>query len=213
MKTLLLVLVLLKGFWFLAAGEYLGDCLSGVHAQKDEHWNEAILHYDVCIEYGELSQENLVNMLNRRGMVYDRQGNHDRAIKDYNKALVLNPKYDKGYTNRGLAYFQKKKYDRAIKDYNKALVLNPKDAYTLTMRGDAYFQKKKYDRAIKDYNKALQFQEHYSIFYARGKAYQNKKKYTQAIQDFKKSLELNPKAVDVKNELDQVLLFKKMLKN
>ncbi len=209
MKKLLVVWLLLVGFGFSASGEYLADCLSGIHAQRNERWDEAILHYDVCIEYGDLSKKNLVNMHNRRGIVYERQGNYDRAIVDYNQALTIDPKYVQAYTNRGTVYSHKGDYDRAIADYNQALTINPQDAYTLTMRGDAYNKKKQYDQAIEDYNRALEFQEHAAIFHGRGKAYRNQKKYSQAIQDFKKALELSPNDTNVQKELDQVLLLNK----
>ncbi len=73
-----------------------------------------------------------------RGIVYQRKGQYDQAISDYNKALEINPRFAKAYNNRGLAYKKKGKYDQAISDYNKALEINPRYADAYLHRGIVY---------------------------------------------------------------------------
>ena len=75
---------------------------------------------------------------NNRGLTYYYKGEYDKAIKEYNKAIELNPKYAEAFNNRGLAYRHKGELDRAIKDYNKAIELNPKYAKAFNNRGVAY---------------------------------------------------------------------------
>ncbi|HUL28922.1 MAG TPA: tetratricopeptide repeat protein, partial [Thermodesulfobacteriota bacterium] len=50
---------------------------------------------------------------------------YDQAISDFNKALEIDPMYQKAYNNRGTTYRLMGQYDRAIFDFNKALEINP----------------------------------------------------------------------------------------
>ena len=54
---------------------------------------------------------------------YARKGEYDRAIRDYDQALQLDPKLAPAYYSRGMAYADKGDYDRARSDFNKALAL------------------------------------------------------------------------------------------
>ncbi len=65
---------------------------------------------------------------NNRGAAYGEKGEYDQAISDLNKAIEINPRYNKAYNNRGVVYRRKGQYDRAISDFNKAIEINPLDA-------------------------------------------------------------------------------------
>ena len=49
----------------------------------------------------------------------------EEAIKDYNEAICLNPKFAKAYNNRGNAKYKLTQYEEALKDLNEAIRLNP----------------------------------------------------------------------------------------
>lgn len=49
------------------------------------------------------------------------------ALKYFNKALKIDPKYVNAYYNRGDTYFYLRKYEKALSDYNKAIELSPND--------------------------------------------------------------------------------------
>ena len=66
---------------------------------------------------------------------------HDRAIKDYDQAIKLDPSDARPFCARGGAYPYKGEYDRAIKDYDQAIRLNPKYAFAFFNRGPAYTTK------------------------------------------------------------------------
>ena len=65
---------------------------------------------------------------NNRGAAYGEKSQYDQAISDFNKAIEMNPRYNKAYNNRGIVYRLKGEYDQAIWDFNKAIAINPLDA-------------------------------------------------------------------------------------
>ena len=92
-----------------------------------------------------------------RGNAYADQGQHDQAIRDYTKALEINPKHVVAYFNRGNSYREKGQYDRAISYYDKALEINPKHVMTYNNRGLIYLLKlEKTRRGCADFKKACE---------------------------------------------------------
>ena len=60
-----------------------------------------------------------------RGYSYYRLGQHERAIEEYDKAILLNPDYDAAHFARGFSYDSLGQYERAIQDYDQAVQLDP----------------------------------------------------------------------------------------
>ena len=52
-------------------------------------------------------------------------GKYEEAIKDYDKAIELNPNNGAFYNNRGVSKENLEEYNEALKDYKKALELDP----------------------------------------------------------------------------------------
>jgi Tfp pilus assembly protein PilF len=65
---------------------------------------------------------------NNRGIAFAEKGQYEQAISDFNKALEINPRYNKAYNNRGIVYRLRGQYHQAISDFNKAISTNPLDA-------------------------------------------------------------------------------------
>ena len=121
------------------------------------------------------------------------QGQHDRAIQDYDQAIKLDPSDAIVYNNRGIAYSTKGQHDRAIQDYDQAIKLNPSDATAFNNRGLAYSAKGQLDRAIQDYDQAIKLDPSDAIvYYNRGIAYSAKGQHDRAIQDYDQAIKLDP---------------------
>ena len=69
-----------------------------------------------------------------QGLVHSKNGELDKAIKNYTKAIALKPDYAEAYYNRGIAYRLKGDYERAIADYTRTIELKPDYA-------DAYYRR------------------------------------------------------------------------
>ena len=159
---------------------------------EDKKWDETIA---VCTEIIKLENDpkKKAKIYHNRGTAYSKKGDSDRAIKDYNKAIELNPQYAPTFNNRGNEYSKKGDPDRAIKDCDKAIELNPQYANAFTNRGNAYSNKGDLDCAIQDYNRAIELNPQDALtFTNRGNAYNNQGDSDRAIQDYNKAIELNP---------------------
>jgi tetratricopeptide (TPR) repeat protein len=92
---------------------------------------------------------------NNRGYAYMKKSEFDLAIKDFDRAIQLDPGLDPGYYyNRGNAYNLKGSLDKAISDYTKAIEMQPDYVAAYVNRAIAHFKNKDYDNNRLDVRKA-----------------------------------------------------------
>ena len=128
------------------------------------------------------------------GYNYSDNGEYDKAIESYKKAIEINPKKDDAYYNMGISYDDNGEYDKAIESYKKAIEINPKKDKTYYNMGIAYSENKQYDKAIESYKKAIEINpKKDDAYYNMGIAYIENKQYDKAIESYKKAIEINPK--------------------
>ena len=98
--------------------------------------------------------------------VWFAKGDRDRAMKDLDEAVRLEPKFTAALNNRGALWSQKGEYDKAIMDFDEAVRLDPKWAPAFYNRGHAWYWKEDYRRAIKDFDEAIRLElKHAAIFH------------------------------------------------
>jgi PQQ-dependent catabolism-associated CXXCW motif protein len=143
----------------------------------------------------------------RHGVANAHEGKYDEAIRDFSKAIELNPQHVEAYYNRGLAHAKKGDYGAAMTDLLEAATLDParnaevqallldkKYASAYFQRGRIELAKGAYDRAIADYDQAIQLNPEYDEAYSyRGTAYYSKGDYGQAVKDYDQAIQINPK--------------------
>ncbi|MCK5635692.1 MAG: tetratricopeptide repeat protein, partial [Anaerolineales bacterium] len=128
-----------------------------------------------------------------RGYDFSELGDQDRAIADYDKAIVLNPLYVRAYTLRGIAHSEQDDFDIAIADYNRSLDLDPEYPWAYMNRGYAYYEQGDFDRGFADYDLAIRFAPELSEAYnIRGVAHTDQGNLDRALADFTKAINLNP---------------------
>lgn len=89
-----------------------------------------------------------------RASAYERHGQTDRAISDWDDALRLEPKSGAYYRKRGELYLRLSNPSRAISDFYKAAALNLNDADAYFDRGVAYELQGDLQFAREDYRTA-----------------------------------------------------------
>ncbi|MDY6865512.1 MAG: tetratricopeptide repeat protein [Halobacteriota archaeon] len=137
---------------------------------------------------------------------FHNNGNFDEAIKNYNKAIFIEPDMVMAYINRGTAYYSKGMYDEAIEDYNRALDLDPENASTYNNRGSVYFDLKIYDLALEDLSRAIDLDpEDPQLYNNRAQVYMDLNWYEDAIRDYDTVVSIDPDFVDVIMKREEAL--------
>lgn len=102
------------------------------------------------------------NVFNSRGLRNERDGRFAAASADFQKAILVNPKYANAYNNRGNIRFWDDDIDGAIADYSEAVRLNPNFCEAYCNRGMARQRLGRYDEARVDYNMAISMNPDYT---------------------------------------------------
>ncbi len=131
-----------------------------------------------------------------RGNVCASTGQYDRSIRDYIRAIKLNPNFAEAYNNRGIAYRNLGELKQAVADYTKAIELNPSYAEAYNNRGIAYRDLGLFDQAISDYNRAIKLRPDFAeAFNNRAVVYLHLGQLNQAISDCSKATKLDSNLV------------------
>lgn len=137
--------------------------------------------------------EMVANYLNR-GMAFKQQGNIDRALAAFSKAIQLDPKLIAAYFKRGNTYLDHGEVDRAIADYATAIKLDPGNAAAWMNRGLAYFKKGDFDSVIADCTEAVKLDPKLASAYSiRANAFWERGDRHRAIADYNLALRGDPK--------------------
>lgn len=123
---------------------------------KPENAERAIVGCAHIIEAGTESPAKLFLAHLWRGSAYEKKGDHDQAIADFNKAIELQPDSAMTYYDRGVANAANGENDLAISDYDRAIQHKPDFAEAYFNRGVAYDSKGDATRALDDYRVASQ---------------------------------------------------------
>jgi tetratricopeptide (TPR) repeat protein len=135
-----------------------------------------------------------VRPYNNLGEAYDKLGNYDLAIAEFEAALRLNSNYFYALSNLGNVYGKKKKYKQAIL-YTKKALHQKKDyapghynlAKALHMTGNP-------KKAILSYRSAIKYNPYFEeAFFNLGFLALEQKQFIEAVDNFKSFLEMQPR--------------------
>ena len=96
-------------------------CLSIITWTQVGYWQDSITLYDHTLK---VTDYNWLTYYNR-GHEYNDQGNYKQALEDFNRAIEINPGYDKAYINRGFAHQGLGNYRQAIEDHGRSIEIDP----------------------------------------------------------------------------------------
>jgi len=120
------------------------------------------------------------------------EGNLERALEAFSKAIIINPEETIAYLDRGMVYSKMGMYDKAINDCNMVIALRPDYAEAYNNRGWAYLKKGLFDHTIKDCSEALRLNPAMATAYhTRGMAYKAQGLLDMARKDFQRSCDLD----------------------
>jgi tetratricopeptide (TPR) repeat protein len=94
---------------------------------------------------------------------YLKEGVAGKAIREYRKAISLNPYLDRYYNGLGLCYYREGDFDAALEQYKKAAGLSPSSPGLLTNLALAYKEKGLYKEAIACLESALRIDPRFTL--------------------------------------------------
>ncbi|MGD0534503.1 MAG: tetratricopeptide repeat protein [Methanoregula sp.] len=134
---------------------------------------------------------------------------YEEAIKFYNRALEIDPKFIFALGLKGDAFYLSEKYEDALKCYKQIIEINPAEAKAWQSRGLTQSQINKFEESIQSFDKALELNPKYTIAWNnRGKSLEQLQRYDDAIASYDKALEIDPSYTTARNNRD--ILFTKM---
>jgi tetratricopeptide (TPR) repeat protein len=137
---------------FLGAGILMFVGLSFLSLRQIRIWESGISLWSYVVEK-EPEKDSIA--YTNLGSAYQKKGELDKAIENYDKAISLNPKDYLAYNNRGAILGKVGQFDEAIESYNKAILSNPGDYKAYFNRGLTYDQMGRIYDSIQDFQRAL----------------------------------------------------------
>ncbi|MFA4947052.1 MAG: tetratricopeptide repeat protein [Candidatus Krumholzibacteriia bacterium] len=132
-------------------------------------------------------------MLNNAGVMAYHNGQYEKALGLFGKAIDLDPAMTETYNNLGLTYTEINEEEKATEAFKKAISLNPELAAAYNNLGYVFYRLGSYQEAIEMYNEAIGRSNDSSSAYTNlGNAYYKLEKIEDAIEAWKKALALDP---------------------
>ncbi len=145
------------------------------------------------LKKGELSFSDRLRALHSRGDAFNKIGQFQKAMDDYDQIIELNPDSPASYFPRSLAYYRRGMFRQAIKDFSQIIQLDPDHFYAYLYRSEAFFWEGNFALAIEDYDHLLRLNpDDVSIFFHRGIAHFCCGNFESAEGDFEACLKIDP---------------------
>ena len=140
---------------------------------------------------------------NNRGTYYGNElHDHEAALKDYNKAVELNPKYIVAIANRGVTRGSLGQKEEAIADLQRALAINPNSPNPdfILRIADLRYLLNDFNGSIADYNRLLAMDKMYPRIYSKRAGSEAMLGQAEdALRDADKALQIDPKDEEAYN--------------
>jgi tetratricopeptide (TPR) repeat protein len=156
--------------------------------QRTKVWHDTIALWTDAIK--KLKNDPLA--FNNRAETYFWNGDYDRALFDFNRAIELGIDNSSVYYKRGYTLYKKQMYPEAITDLSKAIGMSKAAPIVYFLRAYSYTQTNQLEEALSDYNYVIRIQPNNAeAYHDRGLLFYRAGNYSKAIADFDKAISLN----------------------
>jgi len=139
-------------------------------------------------------------------LYYGMRGQLDRARRELQLALAIEPRNYELHNNLGIVYKQMGDLNGAIQEYQMVLTLEPGDAMARYNLGNIYLALGKLAEAIREYQASAAIVPDYDEVHNNlGIAYSRSGMIAEAIAEYRKAVSLNPQNINARNNLNSVL--------
>jgi len=120
------------------------------------------------------------------GLSHQKKGRHMEAIREFEKALSIDPRYARAHNGLGVSYDLLEDFPKAIQCYETALKIDPGLDYVWNNLGYSHFRQGDADEAITAFKNAISLNSGESRFHNNlALAYGEKGEYDLAFSEFK----------------------------
>jgi tetratricopeptide (TPR) repeat protein len=149
------------------------------------------------------------NDYNNLGQRYQQQGEHEKAIEQFKKALAINPNFPGALNNLGVCYGQIGEYDLAEEALKKALSLKKDDVFAMNNLAVMYMETNRLDEAREYAEMAVRTEPSYANGHLTlGSVSATFGDLDRAEAEFARALELDPTSRRAQMNLEKVRLEK-----
>jgi tetratricopeptide (TPR) repeat protein len=114
-------------------GEQLAN---GLKADEEKRYEVAVEVFTALLGHSEIQSQWKSIAFAWRAKTYGLIKRYEEALKDFDQAIELNPKYLLAIAYRGETYGLMKRYEEALKNFDQAIELNPKLDWAIASRGE-----------------------------------------------------------------------------
>ena len=125
---------------------------------------------------------------------------YEESIEYYNKAIGINPVYEKAFINKGIILAKLMVFDEALEAFNIAIEINEKSEISYFNIGIIYSKLERYEDALYFFNKAAELGYDY--------AYLNVAIILEKLGKIDEAFEVYNKAIDTNKSLEVIYLNK-----
>ncbi len=131
------------------------------------------------------------------GYVHADHNEHEAAVRDFTRALEIDPNIAVGYMNRGYVYNDMRLATKAEQDFRKALSLNPQYGEAHLGLAYALLQLRRSTAALKEAEIATHLlPDSESLHLVKAEGFRQRAMLVSAEGEYRKALKLNPNAVN-----------------
>lgn len=164
----------------------------GVYYNRQNMPQKAIVYIDRAIK----KDSSIALIYTNRSVTYKLLGFKDKAIKDLEKALIINPNYLDAKENLCDLYFEtddSADYESAVKYANEILIKEPQNIKYRYIRGKSFSRLGDYEKAVADFDEILMLDSlNFHVLIERSYSLTGLKKFDLAINDLQKVISIKP---------------------
>ena len=181
----------------LNAVSAMADCHLAQTIIEDENYFQGLVIFETCID--ELRDLELQShYLHFRGALFERIGQHNRAIDDFSRAVKQQPENVTYAVSLGRAWLGLEENESALSLFRSTLRLGPRNADVLAGLGTAWLQSGETERAAAFLQRALEIDpDHVAALRDRGLASLYTGAPSRALADFDRAIALAPPDPDL----------------
>ncbi|GJL77950.1 MAG: hypothetical protein NPINA01_09390 [Nitrospinaceae bacterium] len=143
--------------------------------------------------YSGFSQETADGFL-AQGVAFSKEGEHEKAIPSFKRALELDPTLEGVRLNLGIAYFKLQSFEEAAETFQQILERNPENSSALVFLGLSLQGQEQYEKSIPYFEKAgkLDPDFHQLALFNIGKAHSQLGNFEQSAEHWNKAIKADP---------------------